>query len=153
MDTLDDIIDELTEEIQADLADDVTVALKSELVKQYTREGVKAQWKNGRPISARHYLYSSKIDSTGRLSRSIKSTPTDDGIEVEMEDYAYIIDQGRKPRGRWPNVGYIQRWIRSKPVHSNLSADTLTFLIGRKIKWFGTKGTNFIEKGLENIKS
>ena len=67
---------------------------------------------------------------------------------IEMEDYWFWIDEGRKP-GRFPPVNAIKQWILDKPVAWNPingkipTLEQKTYLIGRSIKEKGTAGTDF----------
>jgi len=101
-----------------------------------------------------------RINSSGRLRKSIKvlvkhKEQKGYTLTVEMEDYGDLRDAGqlgskRKilkgwnksifiPRGKGftnlaPPVNSIKRWIRTKPIRSTKSLNSLAYLISRKIK-------------------
>ena len=106
-------------------------------------------------------------DASSALSQSVRFLPLKIfGNTFEMvwvaEDYWYWVDHGRKP-GKFPPLKPIERWITEKEIinrktHSKGLADkskanitqsilekrkTLAFLIGRKLKREGYKGSKF----------
>lgn len=109
-----------------------------------------------------------KKDATHKLRESIRFTTKIFSehytFELKMEDYYEWVDKGRKP-GKFPPYNSILRWINDKKLRPRegqkdifkrkglkvLSVDvqaakTLAYLIGRKIKRFGIKPTNFYSK-------
>lgn len=81
-------------------------------------------------------------------------------LVVEMDDYYYWVDQGRKPSLKYPPLSAIAKWTRQKPLPRFrdkkgrfVDNETRTFLTARSIKEKGFKGINFIskaEKAVEN---
>jgi len=60
------------------------------------------------------------------------------GVEVEMEDYWYYVNNGRKP-GKMPPIEKIKQWVLIKPVKPypytyTPSVKSLAYLIQRSIK-------------------
>ncbi len=66
---------------------------------------------------------------------------------ISMLDYYEQVDQGRRP-GSFPPVNSIMRWIHNRGLNREqlITDNQLAFLIGRKIKEKGTKGTRFFSK-------
>ena len=120
---------------------------------QFGREVVRLAKKN---------LADRKISAGGDLRRSMSSSVRSSkgkiSVIFEMEDYGALRDAGqlgskRKilkgwnksvflPRGKGfttkaPPPQAIQKWIRTKPIRSQLSLKSLSFLIARKIKTEG----------------
>lgn len=111
---------------------------------------------------AKKNIVDKKINSGGELRRSITHRVEEKkgsiNVVFEMEDYGVLRDAGqlgskRKilkgwnkslfiPRGKGftslaPPPDAIKRWIRTKPIRSDLSLNTLSYLISRKIKTEG----------------
>jgi hypothetical protein len=58
---------------------------------------------------------------------------------IKGANYTYWMEHGRKP-GKFPPINMIKKWIIEKPVHfENISLNSLSFLIARKIARDGTK--------------
>ena len=121
-------------------------------------------------------------NSTGKLNNSIEYKLKEDAkgfeLSIWMEHYGMLLDAGQLgkkkkilkgwnksifiPRGKgfttkYPNIGAIRNWIRQKPISSNLSLNSLSFLIARKIfnegiqpRLFMSDAYNKHEKTLEN---
>lgn len=114
-----------------------------------------------------------KLDASGQLRSSIRFTTKILGDEfvfqLSMADYYQWVDEGRKP-GKWPgeypsvNPANILKWMQTKhSLRSKIGstskanragikglasvnikqAQSLAYLIGRKIKREGIKPTNF----------
>ncbi len=101
----------------------------------------------------------SKIDNTGRLSKSIKFRARKDGADIEMEYYGLFVDSGRKP-GKYAPPPAIDEWIKSKPVNPRdkkgrfmqktpANMKRLSFLLNRAIFKYGIEPTYFFTKPLE----
>lgn len=72
------------------------------------------------------------------------------------ENYAYFVDQGRRP-GKYPPVAPIDRWVVTKGLKGIrndkgqfISRKSTVFLIRRSIGMYGFQGTNFIQKAIDN---
>jgi hypothetical protein len=106
---------------------------------------------------------SSKIASGG-LYDSIEVYPEFDyergylKMIVEMASYGKYVDQGRRPNGKYPPLGAIDRWVLQKPGFGNLirnaqgqfiSRKSLVFLVRRSIARDGIYPTKFIERSIE----
>ncbi len=63
-----------------------------------------------------------------------------------------FVDQGRRP-GTFPPVNRILRWIRQKSITTDISRNSLAFLIGRKIKEKGIPATNIYTNAIDNLKN
>ena len=57
----------------------------------------------------------SKINNSGRLSKSLKSSVQRQKLVIEMAEYGLYVDEGRRP-GKFPPVDKIKEWIKSKPI-------------------------------------
>ena len=90
-------------------------------------------------------------------------------IDIYMANYAKAIDEGANPRTGKPSsyfVGKIKKWMQSKgltgkirnksgKVNINKSARAIAESIYEKgtIKRFGYKGSNFIDRAVNNIEN
>jgi len=116
------------------------------------------QFGNSLVKTSKRLLQTKKINSTNRLSKSIKHTEKDDEVSIWMNDYGILRDAGqlgkkRKilkgwnksifvPRGKgftnkYPPVDKIRQWIQDKPVgykpRTAKGLNSTAFLISRKI--------------------
>lgn len=101
----------------------------------------------------------SKIDNTGRLSRSLKASTEKTSLIFTMEEYGLYVDSGRKP-GKYAPVTKIREWVKSKKIKprdergrfmkmtpSNM--ESLAFLLNRAIYKHGIRATNFFTDPFE----
>lgn len=95
----------------------------------------------------REYLESTKATGDAAAALRVGWNETQYGLRINVigKEYLYYIENGRKP-GKFPPPPVIRKWIEVKPIISNLSTNSLAFLIGRKIANFGTEGKKYIEK-------
>ena len=110
--------------------------------------------------------YKTNLENSGRrasgeLITSVNSKVTVNGneytIELNLEDYWYYVENGRKP-GKFPPPDKILEWIKVKPIlptpMSNGKLPTekqLAFLIGRKIANEGFDGTHDLENTMKEV--
>ena len=104
--------------------------------------------------------YTSKIDNSGKLSRSLKSSIIKRGtLEIQMDDYGQYVDKGRKP-GKYAPVRAIQEWVKSKPINPRdakgrfmkrtpAAMKSLAFLLNHSIYEHGITETNFFSNPLD----
>ena len=76
-----------------------------------------------------------------------------------MLDYGKYVNNGRRPNGKYPPLGTIDRWVLQKPGFGNLvrnaqgqfiSRKSLVFLIRRSIARDGIFPTKFIDRSIED---
>lgn len=107
-------------------------------------------------VSGSGNRFNSAINSSGMLSRSLKSKRKNLIVGIEMLHYGHFVDWGRQP-GSWPPVDAIREWIRVKPIRlrddggrfmkqTPAAMNSLAFLIGRAIAKHGIKRTDFFTK-------
>lgn len=105
-------------------------------------------------------LQNNGSNASGALSKSIKGIVKMNGkyltVSLSMEDYWQYIEYGTPPH--FPPVDKIKEWIKVKPVlprpleNGKLPTENqLAFLIGNKIKKFGTKPKPFVYNTMENF--
>lgn len=87
------------------------------------------------------------VNSSGRLADSVAYQVTESSLVVTADDYIYYLQFGRKP-GKFPPKQPILEWIRSKPINSDISEDSLAFLIQRKIS---KEGTSIYQQGSSTL--
>lgn len=61
--------------------------------------------------------------------------------------YGEVVERGRRP-GKMPPVGAIKLWIVRKGIATGSEADSVAYLIARKIARVGTKGAWMFRNGL-----
>lgn len=88
---------------------------------------------------------------TGQLRASIQFSVDGTILQIEMEEYAKFIHEGRSP-GKFPPVDEIRGWVERKGLTiqgSSAPLDTqqrqLAYLVGRKIAVHGIEPSPFIE--------
>ena len=101
----------------------------------------------------------SRIDSTGKLSSSVKFVSSGVNSYFEMLEYGLYVDEGRKP-GKYAPVKSIQKWVKEKPVaprdargrfmkRTPATMKSLAFLLNRAIFKYGIEPTRFFSDPLE----
>lgn len=79
-------------------------------------------------------------------------------ISVEMEDYGFYVDEGRKP-GKGIPVNDLKKWIVQKGLDkkdkstrtAEQKINSLAYVINRKIREEGIKETNWLTEPLEDL--
>ena len=90
------------------------------------------------------------VNASGDLERSITYTVEGSTLTIWGNDYIYYLENGRKP-GKRPPTAVIKRWIQEKGIQpTDISIDSLAFLIARKI---GEEGTTIYQQGGSNLVS
>jgi len=153
-------------DLQKEIGIAVQKAAQQNLGTTQTRFKIKAKWKNGRPISYSRTAYKGRIDNSGALRKSITYETTETGIKWSMLSYGEYVEEGRKglrynkhllgKGGKGIPVGALRKWIASKPVRlqtgkgfakqTDKALEQASFLINRKIKWFGIDATRFFSE-------
>jgi len=106
--------------------------------------------------------------ASGNLSRSIKGKAVGNALTVTMAGYGGAIDEGIRKGGRPANGYRIKEWLKVKGIRlrdnttgrylkqTDYNYNKISFLIGRSIardgiiKRFGYKGSNFIDRAINN---
>lgn len=136
------------------------------------RWGIRAKWKDKKPVSYKKKKYKGRFVATGKLKNSIDYTITDRGVTFTMLGYGQNIEEGRKgrvnawgigtnPSSKGAPVKAIQDWMRAKNVKprnedgkfikaTKSAKDSTGFLINRKIKWFGQAPNPFFSEALKD---
>jgi hypothetical protein len=124
-------------------------------------------WGNEVSNRMRIDLRKNKTNASQTLSQSIasiaKPTPKGFNLKVEMQDYWYYVEYGRKPIGKdgKPSVKLqqsIAEWIVEKKIQTRTSstqsrAETvkaLAYVIARKIHRKGTKAQPFVAQNVND---
>jgi hypothetical protein len=82
--------------------------------------------------------------ASGKMSDSLDYRIDAGGLTIySSEKYFTVLETGRKP-GKRPPISVIEKWIRTKPVASEMNPRSLAFLIARKI---GEKGSLLYRQG------
>lgn len=107
-------------------------------------------------------------NASGTLTNSLKYNVEIDNahfeVSVELEDYWYYVENGRKA-GKMPPIDKIAEWVRVKRIVPQVregvdgkkrkapTVEQLAFLIARKIGNEGVEGTKFFSKAKEDTLS
>lgn len=90
------------------------------------------------------------VNASGNLANSIQYTVQDYKLTITGADYIYYLQFGRKP-GKRPPTSVIRQWIDEKGINpTDISKDSLAFLIARKI---GEEGTEIHKQGGSDLVS
>lgn len=121
-----------------------------------------------KPVSGRYPTPISNRRASSTLYNQLKVYWTEDFNEESVtptlvvdfgaaEDYAYFVDQGRRP-GKYPPLAAIDKWVRQKRGIKGvrdekgrfISRKSQVFLIRRSIGKYGYAGINFIDNTIES---
>jgi len=128
-------------------------AIVAELNVPYPAKGYYGEIKRGTsPRKASGNLIKS-VDVKWEVDFSSDPNSPEPLLVVEMDDYYYWVDQGRKPSLKYPPLSAIEKWTKQKPLPRFrdkkgrfINNETRTFLTARSIKEKGFQGINFITK-------
>jgi hypothetical protein len=151
------------EQIADELAKGVIERARRNLAVTRTRTGYRT--KNGVTTP---YKYKSKVDSSGRLSRSLtynvvvkKSLFDIKFYGKGTQQYADVVEEGRKPNSKRPPVSAILNWMSVKKIRSRSASGRfvrtnteeakrqIAFLIARKIGKYGTEPVHYFKEAIE----
>ena len=114
-----------------------------------------------------------KIESTGKLGKSLFGNITDQNLLFTVsfgstENYAAIVEQGRRKGSKMPPTESIEQWIKDKPIRlqrvfvnkfgqkvnefvakTDANIANAAFLIARSISRKGTRATRFMTLGMQ----
>jgi hypothetical protein len=94
---------------------------------------------------ARENLLKKDKFSTGRLYDSIGYSVSGSKLSIEMENYGYWVNYGRRP-GSYVPVDALNKWMTLKGIDLKYS-----FVINRAIKEKGIKPTYFMTNAVEFV--
>jgi hypothetical protein len=150
----------MEEQILLDIASLLKESIITQLRKPRPVRGYYGQQKtvNGTPVPP------SPPSASGNLIRNTKVYWQEnfDGLEpeliVEMPDYYFFIEQGRRP-GRYPPLRVIDRWAVQKRGLKSIRDEkgrfiprkTQVFLMARSIAKYGFAGTPFLENAVQAV--
>lgn len=81
---------------------------------------------------------------TGESSASLGYRIDAEGLTIfSSKKYFTVLETGRKP-GKRPPIDVIEKWVKDKPITSDISPRSLAFLIARKI---GEEGSLLYRQG------
>ena len=114
-------------------------------------------------------LYMDETIATGKLANNIKAEDVvGNALTITMDAYGGAIDEGIRAGKRPPNGNRIEEWLRVKGIRlrdnttgrylkqTDYNYNKISFLISRSIardgiiKRFGYKGSNFIDRAINN---
>jgi len=149
----------LASKVMEEMTDFFVDQMKLELLAKRKRESIRASWKrvgNGwQPKSVEKKSYKGNYVASGNLLKSIK--PSGAGLmwQVSMASYGNYVAQGR-PKGKGIPVSAMKGWIKDKKIkprnldngqfinQSSKNMNAMSFMMNRKIKYFGIKPFDFI---------
>jgi hypothetical protein len=94
--------------------------------------------------------FSAPVNASGKLAESITYKIDGYRLKVQGNDYIYYLQNGRK-NGKRPPISVIRQWIDDKGINpTDISKDSLAFLIARRI---GQEGTTIFQAGGSDLVS
>lgn len=125
---------------------------KKQLAMDQPHLSVRAKWKDHKPIGIKkRTILMAPSDNTGALSASITAVQGTDDASITMLGYGEVVDLGRSP-GKGVPISMLEEWVDSKlPVHGDIDSKSLTYLVNRKIKFFGIEPTHFMDKAADEV--
>jgi len=105
-------------------------------------------------------LFSKNVNASGQLARSInyqdEVTPNGTGIAIVMEDYGFIVEDGRggaKTKGAQSWQPQIINWMKAKSIRPKpgVTMEQAAYLIYRKINKQGYQAKPFVEPALASF--
>jgi hypothetical protein len=149
-------IDDEIEGLLNDIASSIVQRAKDNLMKKRKRQGVTGN-------------YNSATNTTGKLRDSLRYRIINRGGVPEMkfyskgaQEYADVIEQGRRPERTPPPIQPLMQWIKDKNIKPRgangrfIKVDdgeawrkSLAFAISRKIGKMGFKGVHYWEEAIE----
>lgn len=94
--------------------------------------------------------FSAAYSASGNLANSVELRMTALGFEIWANDYLYYGERGRR-NGKRPPVNAIKEWLQDKGIQpTDITLESLAFLIARKI---GESGTTIFQAGGSDLVS
>lgn len=158
-----------TEEVLKKIADDTIRVAVVNLGATRTRTGYRISWKKSgkqwQVKGVQKKKYRGRITTTGRLASSLGyEIDLSRGVNLVMTsttDYAPLVNDGTKPRSKQPPPLKILNWVNNKKLrlrvdgkfvkNTDKAREGLSYVIGRKIKHFGTEPTYFFSEPFEKF--
>ena len=120
----------------------IGITLENELVKAIQDKQLRRVGASG--------SFSSVANASGELARSVRHDVKGSVLTIYADDYIYYLEKGRKP-GKKPPLQVIRQWIDDKGITpTDISKDSLAFLIQRRI---GEEGTTIYQAGGSDLVS
>lgn len=110
-----------------------------------------------------------KIDSSGRLRKGLMYTKKKNssgmsitfGANSDLQDYASVVEYGRRKGAKAPPPDALKQWFKDKPVRyrkdgkfakaTKSDIDGMAYLIGQKIKKKGITGRRYYGRAIERM--
>ena len=105
-------------------------------------------------------LFMNNTNATGQLAQSIKyvpqNTPTGTALAIEMEDYGFIVEEGRGGAKRASSQSWqpkIIQWIKAKGIRpkSGVTVEQLSYAIYKSINKKGYKPKPFVAPAVNKL--
>lgn len=97
--------------------------------------------------------------ASGSLKNSIKVVPTQDGLNIEMNNYGQWVQSGRLAGKRGVPISAIVKWIKDRKLKGRdkkgryIKDVSFAFAIQTNIKKFGIRPSNWFDVAIENLLS
>lgn len=124
------------------------------------RKTYRSKWKNGKPYNTRIKTLRASHSASGNLISSIAVQKSNIGYAVRMNEYGVFVNDGRE-KGKGIPVAQMNKWIKQKRLkprdlqtgsfkkNTVKARESMSFMMNRKIKYFGIEPFPFIQMSRE----
>ena len=137
---------------------------KLELEAKHTRVAIRAKWKKvgegWTPVSVTKKTFRGNYVASGQLVNSIQPNPQGMTLGITMNKTADYVQNGRKP-GKGIPLDSMRNWTKMKRIQprdlstgkfkSKATAESMRFMMNRKIKHFGIEPFPFVQMSRTEI--
>jgi hypothetical protein len=146
-----------SEQVVAEYSQKWAIAAKNLLSVKRPRTSIRARWKRvgegWQPISVQKKTFRGNYVASGQLVNSIQPDPKGLTLGITMNQTAEYVENGRKP-GKGIPLQSMRNWTKMKRIQprdlgtgrfkSKATAESMRYLMNRKIKHFGIEPFPFV---------
>ena len=153
-----------SEQVVAEYSNKWAIACRAMLEMKRPRTSIRAKWKKvgqgWTPISVTKKTFRGNYVASGQLVNSIQAQPKGLSLGITMNKTADYVQNGRKP-GKGIPLDSMRNWTKMKRIQprdlstgkfkSKATAESMRYLMNRKIKHFGIEPFPFVTMARQEI--
>ena len=153
-----------SEQVVAEYSNKWAIACRAMLELKRPRTSIRAKWKKvgtgWTPISVTKKTFRGNYVASGQLVNSIQAQPKGLSLGITMNKTADYVQNGRKP-GKGIPLDSMRNWTKMKRIQprdlstgkfkSKATAESMRYLMNRKIKHFGIEPFPFVTMARQEI--